>query len=81
MKDNEICNMYRWSKNKKEQIQILSDLTCMEPLKIIRILVKNKEKLPKSILSKLYKQLDILNRQIVEKEKQYREIVQALSGK
>lgn len=50
MTDYEICSMYRWAKNKGEQIQILSELNGMEPLEIIRILAKNKEKLPKSVL-------------------------------
>lgn len=81
MTDREICSMYRWSKSKGEQIQIISELNCMEPLEIIKILVKNGEKLPKSVLSRLYKKLDILNGQILEKEKEYRGIVQALSGK
>lgn len=81
MTDREICSMYRWAKNKGEQIQILSELNEMEPLEIISILVKNKEKLPKSVLNRLYKKLDILNMQILEKEKEYRGIVQALGGK
>lgn len=80
MTDREICSIYRWAKNKSEQLQILADLNCVREIEIIRVLVRNGEKLPLKELKKLYKRMDILNAQISEREKEYREIVQALSG-
>lgn len=47
---------------------------------IIRILVKNGEKLPSRVINQLYKRLDVLEAQISEREKEYREIVRALKG-
>ena len=80
MTDREISSMYRWSKNKSEQIQILADLNCTEPLEIIKILVRNEEKLPAKEMKKLYKRLDELDTQIAEREKEYRKILQAING-
>lgn len=61
-------------------MQILADMNCVRVIEIIRILVRSGEKLPLKELNKLYKRMDILDAQISEREKEYREIAQALSG-
>ena len=80
MTEREICIMYRGVKNQNAQIQILSDLNSMNRIEIIKILVRNGEKLPSRAINQLYKRLDALEAQISEREKEYREIVQALNG-
>ena len=78
--EREICIMYRGAKNQNAQIQILVDLSSMSRIEIIKILVRNGEKLPSRAINQLYKRLDALEAQISEREKEYREIVQALNG-
>lgn len=80
MTEREICIMYREAKNQNAQIQILADLSSMSRIEIIKILVRNGEKLPSRAINQLYKRLDTLEAQISEREKEYREIVQALNG-
>ena len=80
MTEREICIMYRGAKNQNAQIQILVDLSSMSRIEIIKILVRNGEKLPSRAINQLYKRLDALEAQISEREKEYREIVQALNG-
>lgn len=80
MTEREICIMYREAKNQNTQIQILADLSSMSRIEIIKILVRNGEKLPSRAINQLYKRLDTLAAQISEREKEYREIVQALNG-
>ena len=64
----------------KQQIQILTELTCKSKYQIIGILLRNGEKVPKSIENQLYKRLDALDAQIFECEMEYKEIVTALTG-
>lgn len=80
MTEREICIMYREAKNQNTQIQILADLSSMSRIEIIKILVRNGEKLPSRAINQLYKRLDTLEAQISEREKEYREIVKALNG-
>lgn len=80
MTEREICIMYRGAKNQNAQIQILVDLSSMSRIEIIKILVRNGEKLPSRAINQLYKRLDALEAQISEREKEYREIVQVLNG-
>ena len=80
MTEREICIMYRGAKNQNAQIQILVDLSSMSRIEIIKILVRNGEKLPSRAINQLYKRLDALEAQISEREKEYREIVQAWNG-
>lgn len=47
---------------------------------IIGILLRNGEKVPKSIENQLYKRLDALDAQIFECEMEYKEIMTALTG-
>lgn len=79
MTEKEICRRYRNAKNQSAQLQILAELNSVSRTEIIRILVKNGEKLPAREISRLYKRLDVLNEQIAEKEREYREIIQALN--
>ena len=72
--------MYREARNQNKQLQILAELNGVSRNEIIRILVKNGEKLPYRAISQLYKRLDILDAEISEREKEYREIVRALNG-
>lgn len=80
MTDREICLMYREARNQNTQLQILAELNDVSRNEIIRILVKNGEKLPSRVINQLYKRLDVLGAQISEREKEYREIVRALKG-
>ncbi len=80
MTEREICIMYREARNQNTQLQILAELNDVNRNEIIRILVKNGEKLPSRVINQLYKRLDVLEAQISEREKEYREIVQALNG-
>lgn len=80
MTEREICIMYREAKNQNTQIQILADLSSMSRIEIIKILVRNGEILPTRAINQLYRRLDALEAQISEREREYREIVQALNG-
>lgn len=80
MTEREICCMYRDARNQNTQLQILAELNGVSRNEIIRILVKNGEKLPSRVINQLYKRLDVLEVQISEREKEYREIVRALKG-
>ncbi len=80
MTEKEICLMYREAKNKDLQLSILAELNDVSRNEIIRILVKNGDKLSVRVINQLYKRLDVLDVQITEKQKEYREIVRALNG-
>lgn len=80
MTEREIRLMYREARNKNTQLQILAELNGVSRNEIIRILVKNGEKLPDRVVNQLYKRLDVLEAQISEREREYREIVKALNG-
>lgn len=80
MTEREICIMYREARNQNTQLQVLAELNDVSRNEIIRILVKNGEKLPSRVINQLYKRLDVLEAQISEREKEYREIVRALNG-
>ena len=62
--EREICGSFRRAENQKQQIQILTELTCKSKYQIIGILLRNGEKVPKSIENQLYKRLDALDAQI-----------------
>lgn len=78
--EREICGSFRRAENQKQQIQILTELTCKNKYQIIGILLRNGEKVPKSIENQLYKRLDALDAQIFECEMEHKEIVTALTG-
>lgn len=96
MTDGEICRNYHGAKNRSEQIQILADLNCTGRDEIIRILIKNGERvripLPtrgkprkqemtdKEYCAALFKRLDMLDVKIAKLENEYREIVAVLKG-
>lgn len=80
MTEYEICCLYRESRNHVTQLQILAELNATNRNRIIGILVKNGEEIPERVTRQLYKRLDILDSQISEREKEYREIVRALNG-
>ena len=80
MTEREICIMYREARNQNTQLQVLAELNDVSRNEIIRILVKNGEKLPSRAINQLYKRLDVLEAQISEREKEYKEIVRALNG-
>ena len=81
MTDREICLMYREAKYKSRQLQILAELNNTDRNKIIKILLQNGERLPSSDIRRLYNRLNVLDAQISEKEKEYREIVQVLKSR
>lgn len=80
MTEYEICYSYRTAKHKARQIHIIAELNGIKDLEVIKTLTKNGEKLPERTVEKLFKQLDELEEQIKAKEREYREIVEALTG-
>ena len=80
MTEGEICSLYRRAKYKSRQISILVELNGTNKLEIMKILLKNGEKLPEGDINQLYKRLDDLEEQIVEREKEYRMIANMLIG-
>lgn len=46
--EREICGSFRRAENQKQQIQILTELTCKSKYQIIGILLRNGEKVPKT---------------------------------
>ena len=81
MTEREICLSYREAKDKKKQIPILADLSELSKPEIIGILLRNGENVMKQDIEKLYKRLDTLDAQIAEREREYRAIVKALTGR
>ncbi len=80
MTERDICLLYREAKNRNTQLQILAELNDMSRARIVGILLKNGEEISDRVISQLYRRLDTLEVQISEKEREYREIVQALNG-
>lgn len=80
MTEKEICLMYREAKNKDIQLNILAELNDVNRNEIIRITVKNGNELSQRVINQMYKRLDVLDMQISERQKEYREIVRALNG-
>ena len=85
MTDYEICAMYRESKHKSTQLQILAELNDTNRNEILRILLDGGEKLPSSEAHRLYKKLDRLNanirakeKELYKKEQEYLQIVKLL---
>lgn len=80
MTEREICLSYREAKKRNTQLQVLAELNGTSRERIIGILIKNGEKVSNKVTNQLYKRLDVLDAQISEREREYREIVQALNG-
>lgn len=80
MTEREICLSYREAKNRNVQLKVLAELNSVSKVKIIGILVKNGEKVSDKATNQLYKRLEVLEAQISEREREYREIVKALNG-
>lgn len=96
MTDNEICTIYRTSKDKSAQIQILAELTCKNRAEIIKILTKGGEKVRIRIpslknknlddvsdgdyIKLLTKYLDRLDGKIKNLECEYREVASVIKG-
>ena len=81
MTEREICRSYREAKKQNVQLQILAELNGVSRVRIIGILLRNGETVSSSVIKQLYKRLETLEAQISEREKEYLEIAQALSGK
>lgn len=81
MTEREICLSYREAKKQNTQLQILAELNGVSRVQIIGILLRNGETVSSSVIKQLYKRLETLEAQISEREREYREIAQALSGK
>lgn len=81
MTEREICLSYREAKDKRKQIPILADLSELSKPEIIGILLRNGENVMKQDIEQLYKRLDALDAQIAEREREYRAIVKALTGR
>jgi len=81
MTEREICLSYREAKDKRKQIPILADLSELSKPEIIGILLRNGENVMKQDIEQLHKRLDTLDAQIAEREREYRAIVKALTGR
>ena len=81
MTEREICLSYREAKDKRKQIPILADLSELSKPEIIGILLRNGENVMKQDIEQLYKRLDTLDAQIAEREREYRAIMKALTGR
>ena len=81
MTEREICLSYREAKDKRKEIPILADLSELSKPEIIGILLRNGENVMKQDIEQLYKRLDTLDAQIAEREREYRAIVKALTGR
>ena len=81
MTERKICLSYREAKDKRKQIPILADLSELSKPEIIGILLRNGENVMKQDIEQLYKRLDTLDAQIAEREREYRAIVKALTGR
>ena len=81
MTEREICLSYREAKDKRKQIPILADLSEKSKPEIIGILLRNGENVMKQDIEQLYTRLDTLDAQIAEREREYRAIVKALTGR
>ena len=81
MTEREICLSYREAKDKRKQIPILADLSELSKPEIIGILLRNGENVMKQDIEQLYTRLDTLDAQIAEREREYRAIVKALTGR
>lgn len=96
MTDGEICRDYHNAKDRSEQIQILADRNVTSRDKIIKVLLRNGEKvmipLPrrgkrrkremteKEYYRALFKRLDYLDAVIAKAESEYRDIVAVIKG-
>ena len=81
MTAREICYSYRSARHKAQQIQILAELNGVDSLEIIKVLVHGGERLPDSMVNKLFKRLDKLEMEIREREREYKAIAAALKGR
>lgn len=81
MSNGEICREYRWAINQDEQIKILSELNVTDLIEIILILYENGEQLTSHACGQLQQRLDVLNDEIVDRERAYRRIAAALNGR
>lgn len=96
MTEGEICRQYRSAKDRASQLQILADLNCVPRLEIIKILMHNGEQVRLPLAAKgkkrtteltdeeytaaLFRRLDVLDREISKREREYREIVAVMGG-
>lgn len=80
MTEREICSSYIRAKNQNEQIMILTELTLKSREQIIGILLKNGVDIPTRITEQLWKRLEKLEQEISEREREYKEIANALKG-
>lgn len=96
MTEGEICRQYRSAKDRGNQLQILADLNCVPRLEIIKILMRNGEQVRLPLAAKgkkrtteltdeeytaaMFRRLDVLDREIFKREKEYREIVAVMGG-
>lgn len=80
MTEREICGSYIRAKNQNEQITILTELTLKSREQIIGILLKNGVDIPTRIMEQLWKRMEKLEQEISEREREYKEIANALKG-
>lgn len=80
MTEWEICSSYKYAKYKNKQIGVLAELNGMDWIAVAGILIRNGEKIPNETITRMYKKLDALERQIAEKEREYERIAGIMKG-
>lgn len=78
MGHEEIKISYRNAKQKKKQLGILADLNCCSREEIKKIVQEAEDSPDNDIIHRLYNRLDFLDREIRERETEYKKIVIAL---
>lgn len=80
MSEREICSDYRNAKDRNEQIKVMAELNGIDRMEVMRILVKNGERLTCRVSGQLERRLETLNRKIAKLEQEYREITWIING-
>lgn len=80
MSEREICSDYRNAKDRNEQIKVMAELNGIDRMEVMRILVKNGERLTCKVSGQLERRLDTLNGKIAKLEQEYHEITWLING-
>ena len=78
--EREICSSYKHAKYKNRQIGILAELNSMDWIEVAGILIRNGEKIPHETIIRMCRKLDALEKQIAEKEREYKRIAGFMKG-
>ena len=80
MTEQEICSSYKSAKYKNRQIQVLAELNGTDWIAVVGVLLKNGEQIPRETITRMYRKLDALEKQIAEKEREYERVAGIMKG-